>query len=114
MSEKINETGMQTANGNGVSTVEKKGFIKTQLEKHAAKKEEFAKAHPVAAQRIDTIKKVGVGALIGGAVVKGIELISDAISGSNSSVGYDVIETGSFEEVTDDNNNDTQEVTTED
>ena len=113
MSEQINETGMQTANGNGVSTVEKKGFIKTQLEKHAAKKEEFAKAHPKAADVIDTVKKVGIGALIGGAAVKGIELISNAISGSNDSVGYDVIETGSFEEVTD-NNDDVQEVKTED
>ncbi len=110
----INETGMQTAKGNEVSTVEKKGFFKKQLEKHAAKKEEFAKQHPVAAQRIDTVKKVSIGALIGGAIVKGIDLIGDALSGSKDSVGYDVIDTGSFEEATTDDNNDTQEVTTED
>lgn len=114
MSEKINETGTKTPNGNGVSTTEKKGWFASMKEKHEAKKEKFAKEHPVAKKRIDTGLKVGGGFLLGVAAKFGLDALSDAFSGSSNPTEYEVIPGGSFEEVTDNTNNDTQEVTTED
>lgn len=85
---------IKTPEGNDLKVVEKKGWLKTQLEKRAEKKAEFAKNHPVAARRIDTLKKVGGGAIIGGLAVKATEAICDILGRGSDDSEYNIIDTG--------------------